>query len=123
MPVHLEVYPTSPKFPCAGSGKKKTNAAFFNQSVNFIEENRQTLDFIYDNDLVLRIEFLGDAAGILAQSQIYGGVEEIMRPHSFQGMADERGFSRLPWTEKEMRKILQKKRRKIQPPLDVHRTI
>jgi hypothetical protein len=89
--------------------------------VDFVEKERQTLDFIDDNDFVSPIEFLGDAAGILAQSQIYGGVEEIVRPHPFQGMTDERGLSCLPWTEKEMRFFL-KQRREIQNPLDVHRT-
>jgi hypothetical protein len=33
-------------------------------------------------------------------------------------MTDERGFSRLPWTEKEMRFSL-KERREIQEPLNV----
>lgn len=31
-----------------------------------VEENRQTLDFIYNHDSVSRIDFLGDAARILA---------------------------------------------------------
>jgi hypothetical protein len=121
-PSTQEVYSTPPKFPCAGSGKEKTNAAFFDQPMDFIEQNRQTLDFIYDNNLISRVEFLRDAPGILAKGKIYGGVEEIIEPHFFQGTTDEKGFSRLPWAEKEMRFLL-KKKREVQNPLNIDRAI
>jgi hypothetical protein len=34
--------------------------------VDFVEEDGQTLDFIYDNDFVSWVDFLGNAAWILA---------------------------------------------------------
>jgi hypothetical protein len=61
-----EVYSTSPKFPCAGSREKKPNASFFYQPVDFVEKDRQSLDFVDDDYFVSRIDLLRDAAWILA---------------------------------------------------------
>jgi hypothetical protein len=44
------------------------NATLFDEAVHFIEKVRQALDFIDDNDSVLRRDFVRDAPGAVAES-------------------------------------------------------
>lgn len=113
-----EIDSTAAELAGTGTGHEKTNSSAFNQTMDFVQEFWQALDFIYDYQTVLRGDLLCNAARILAKSQKDRGVQKVVYPRFFQGVLDQKRLTGLAGPKKEMR-LLIKERRQIQGPLNI----
>jgi len=92
-----------------------------NKAVHFVQQLRQTLDLIDDDDFVFGGKFLCDARRILAEGKINRVIQQVVGTGVAQRMLDEKPLAGLPWTEKKMRFLLQE-RGQVRQALD-HRTV
>jgi hypothetical protein len=76
-PAAEQIDPAAAELPGARPGQEKARSPAFDQTMDFVEQTRKTLDFVDDDDGVLRGELLGQPARIPAQGEEYGCVEEV----------------------------------------------
>jgi hypothetical protein len=62
----------------------------FDKPVDFIEKERETLNFINDHKFVLLINLLSNPGRILTKSEERCIIEKIINFGSFEGFSDER---------------------------------
>ena len=67
--------PPRRSFPRARPGKQEMQAARLDQPVHFIQQFREALDFVDDDDSVFRAKLLSHAPRILAESKIHGVIQ------------------------------------------------
>jgi hypothetical protein len=89
----------------------------FDEPVNLVQQVRQALNLVNDDDAILRCQFLANTAGILTQSQINRTVEKIIDSGADEGMANQEGLACLPRPKKEIRLFLQESRQ-VKDPLN-----
>jgi hypothetical protein len=76
--------------------------------VHLVQQFRQPLDLVNHDDSVLRAKLLSHASGILTESQIDRGVQEIIDTRILKGMLNQECFARLSWSQEKMRFFFQK---------------
>ncbi len=101
----------------ARAGEEKADSPLLDQKMHLVEQRRNALNFIDDDELLARADFLGNSSGILAESQKRGRIEKIVDAGSLQPLADEEALARLARTEKEIG-FLPDKREEVQIPRD-----
>ncbi len=95
------------EFPCTGPGEEKSDAFLLDEAMHLIQQSRQSLNFIDDNDAIFWRDLFGQALGTLAEGEIHGRVQEIVDAGTFEVLADEEAFPRLAGAEKKVRFLSQ----------------
>ena len=75
--------------------------------MHLIQQGRQSLNFIDDDDLIFGRDFFSQALGTLAEGEIRGRIQEIVNAGTFKVLADEEAFPRLAGAEKKVRLLSQ----------------
>ena len=117
LPTPEQVHAAATEFARARPRQQELDPALLDQTVDLVQEFRQTLDLVDDDDAVGGREFLGDAPRLLAQGEIGRMVEEVIEPHAWERVADQETLSRLPGSEQEVR-LLPNQPREIEGALD-----
>ena len=73
-----QVDATAPQSARARSGEQETDAAFLDESMDFIEKDRQALDPIEHHDRVLWPNLLGEASGPVTERQIHRRIQQVV---------------------------------------------
>jgi hypothetical protein len=93
------------QFSGAGARQQETDTPVFDEIMNFIQQNRELLDFIDDHNPVVIRQFLTKPLRGTTQFQKDVGLKKIITLAVTQRLLNQGGFSRLPGAEKEMRFI------------------
>ena len=84
------------------------NATRFYQAMDFIEQFGESLNFINRNDLGIGVQFLSEPFRRATEFEKHAAIEEVERAYAGQGVANERGFTGLAWSQQEMGLLRQK---------------
>ena len=100
-PAPEEIDTTGKQAAGGGAGQQKTNAPLLDQRLHFVEQHRKFLDFIDDNDRVLRKKLFAETARPLAEAEENVRMEQVVAAAVGECLADERGFAGLPRAEQK----------------------
>lgn len=106
-PATQEIHSSAAQLARARSRQEKTQAAFFDEPVDLVQEDRQALDLVDHHDPLGWSYLFGHAAGVLAELEENRGIEEIVDTVIRQGMSNQKTFSRLARPEEEVRFALE----------------
>lgn len=98
-----QVHAAAPQLARARSGEHEAHAALLDEPVHLVEEDRQLLDLVDDDQPILRRQLLPEATGALAERQEHLGIEQVVDLGSRQGVADQRRLAGLAGSQQEQR--------------------
>ena len=99
-------------------GEQKPQPARLDQAVRLVQQFRQALNLVDDDDSVFGAKLLSHAARILAQRQVNGVVQEIVDPRVLESMLNQKRLARLPGSQEKMRFLLEQSLQ-IHEPVDL----
>jgi hypothetical protein len=95
-PPREQIHPTAPQFTSTTTGEYEAEVGVpLNERVNLIEKYRQLLNFIDDNNFVVRRQPLSDKSGV--RTQFLKGIcsQQIVGRRVGENLLQQRGLPRL----------------------------
>ena len=90
------------ELPGTGPCEEKSDAPLFDEAMHLIQQRRQSLNFIDDDDAIFGCHFFSQALGTLAKGEIQGCVQQIVDAGTFEVLPDEETFPSLAGAKKKM---------------------
>ncbi|MEX5283012.1 hypothetical protein [Nitrospira tepida] len=75
--------------------------------MDFVEQCRQPLNFVDDDDAILRGELFGQALRTLTEPKVDRRIQEVVDPGPLEALGDQEALSCLARTQEEVRLLLQ----------------